>query len=363
MLNEPAVKQALRRVTDVGGSGDIVSNNRVQKINITEGVVKISLALPTTDRDERERIEDACFDTVMALEGVKDVGVVVQSPKSDTGAKAGQRPPGPPSSENPFDGQAPIAGIRHIIAIASGKGGVGKSTVAVNLALALHKRGARVGLLDADVYGPSLPILLGAHDKPRAGKTKEISPLEKDGIKLMSLGFLTQPGMPVIWRGPIVMGVIKKLLLGVEWGELDYLLVDLPPGTGDVQLTLVQTVPITGAIIVTTPSELALVDAERGLRMFEEVNVPVFGIVENMSTFVCPHCGEKTDIFDTGGGEKIGKRTRTDVLGHIPLDPRVRAGGDDGNPIVKLDAESPISQAFFAVADKILEHYPMDSVH
>ncbi|MFQ5510213.1 MAG: P-loop NTPase [Candidatus Krumholzibacteriia bacterium] len=351
MLDETRVKEVLQGVADEG-AGNIVTNRRVQAVDISQGVVKITLALPTSDRAEKERIEDACFDAVMAVDGVRDVTVVVQSPRKDTA------PPRPTATENPFDGQAPIPGIRHIIAIASGKGGVGKSTVAVNLALALNARGAKVGLLDADVYGPSLQILLGVDERPREGQTKEIRPVEKDGIKLMSLGFLTQPGMPVIWRGPIVMGVVKKMLLDVEWGELDYLLTDLPPGTGDAQLTLAQTVPITGAIIVTTPSELSLVDAERGLRMFEEVDVPVFGIVENMSTFVCPHCGERTDIFDTGGGKKIGKRTRAQVLGEIPLDPRVRMGGDEGTPIVDLDAASPVSRAFFEVADKILEHYP-----
>jgi len=358
-LNRQTVEEALQSVADVGG-GDIVSNGRIGKIEIEEGIVKITMTLLTTDRSEKERVEDACFDRVMTLEGVKDVVVATQSPRKDPGPKTAQ-PPAPGGS--PFDAQAPIPGVRNIIPVASGKGGVGKSTVAVNLALALKERGARVGLLDADVYGPSLQILLGTSEGPRGGKDKEIRPVEKDGIKLMSLGFITQPGMPVIWRGPIVTSVVKKFLLDVEWGELDYLLVDMPPGTGDVQLTLVQTVPITGAIIVTTPSELALVDAERGLRMFEEVNAPVLGIIENMSTFVCPHCGGKTDIFDTGGGKKIGERTGAEVLGQIPLDPKIRAAGDTGTPIVKQDPESPVTRAFIEIADKIIERYPADAVH
>jgi len=249
--------------------------------------------------------------------------------------------------------------VANIIAVASGKGGVGKSTVCVNLALALQKRGARVGLLDADIYGPSLHILLGVTDRPVPGTKKEIAPVVHDGLKLMSLGFLTDDDTPVIWRGPIVMGIVKKFLTDVEWGELDYLMIDLPPGTGDAQLTLAQTVPITGAIIVTTPSRIALVDAEKGLKMFQEVGAPVLGIVENMSTFVCPHCGKETPIFDEGGGEKIAAKTSAALLGKIPLDPKVRADGDRGVPIVKADENSPITKAFLALADRILERYPV----
>jgi ATP-binding protein involved in chromosome partitioning len=216
-----------------------------------------------------------------------------------------------------------------------------------------------VGLLDADVYGPSLHILLGARGVPQAGTTKEIAPVVHEGLKLMSLGFLTNENTPVIWRGPIVMSVVKKFLRDVEWGDLDYLMIDLPPGTGDAQLTLAQTVPITGAIIVTTPSRLALVDAEKGLRMFEEVGAPVIGIIENMSTFICPHCGKETDIFDRDGGKKISAKTSVALLGQIPLDPRVRAEGDRGFPIVSADPDSPVSKAFFDVADKILARFPV----
>jgi ATP-binding protein involved in chromosome partitioning len=358
MLDRQAVTHALSDVADVGGSGNIVANNRVQRVDIDEGVVKITLMLSTTNRDEKYRIEDACFDAVNALDGVRDVSVVTTSPQktADGGPAPGPQPLG---TDNPFDQQAPIPGVRNIIAIASGKGGVGKSTVCVNLALALAKRGAKVGLLDADVYGPSLQILLGVTGRPRAGKLKEIRPLEQDGLKLMSLGFLTDDNTPVIWRGPIVMGVVKKFLLDVEWGQLDYLMIDLPPGTGDAQLTLAQTVPLTGAIIVTTPSQLALVDAEKGLRMFDQVGAPVLGVIENMSTFICPHCGEKTDIFDTGGGEKIRANTSVDILGAIPIDPAIRAGGDRGEPIVKSTPDTPVAKAFFDVADKILARFPV----
>ncbi len=352
MLDKQAITHALSDVTDVGGSGNIVTNNRVQRVDIDGGAVKITLLLPTASRDEKVRVEDACFDAVSALEGVKDVSVVTQS------AQAPDAPRKATPTGSPFDRQAPIPGVRHIIAVASGKGGVGKSTVCVNLALALAKRGARVGLLDADIYGPSLHVLLGVTGRPRAGTNKEIRPVEKDGLKLMSLGFLTDDNTPLIWRGPIVTGVIRKFLLDVEWGELDYLMIDMPPGTGDAQLTLTQTVPITGAIIVTTPSELALIDAEKGLRMFKQVNAPVLGIVENMSTFVCPHCGKKTDIFDSGGGAKLSKSTSVATLGEIPIDPAVRAGGDTGAPIVKANPGSPVAKAFFAVADEILKRFP-----
>jgi ATP-binding protein involved in chromosome partitioning len=365
MIDRQTITHALSDVADAGGNGNIVTNNRVQRVDIDGGVVKITLVLPTIDRDEKLRIEDACFDAVSALEGVKDVSVITVRPQQPHTPVKPQAPTAgrAPATKggSPFDQQASIPGVRHIIAVASGKGGVGKSTVCVNLALALVKRGARVGLLDADIYGPSLHVLLGVTDRPRAGKTKEIHPVEKDGLKLMSLGFLTDDNTPLIWRGPIVTGVIRKFLLDVEWGDLDYLMIDMPPGTGDAQLTLTQTVPITGAIIVTTPSHLALIDAEKGLRMFKQVNAPVLGIVENMSTFVCPHCGKKTDIFDKGGGAKLSKSTSAEILGEIPIDPAVRAGGDRGDPIVKSDAASPVAKAFFAVADKILERFPVAS--
>jgi len=359
MLDRQAVTHALSDVADVGGNGNIVTNNRIRRIDIENGTVKVALFLPTDDRDEKRRIEDACMDAVGALEGARNVSVATTVP-----AKGERKPaagPGGGAGESPFGDQAPIPGVRHIIAVASGKGGVGKSTVCVNLALALAKRGARVGLLDADVYGPSLHILLGVTSRPQGGDNKEIRPITKEGLKLMSLGFLSDDRMPVIWRGPLVTGVVRKFLLDVEWGELDYLMIDLPPGTGDAQLTLAQTVPLTGAIIVTTPSELAMVDAEKGLRMFEQVKVPVLGIVENMSTFVCPHCGQKTDIFDAGGADKISARTSAETLGQIPIDPAIRAGGDRGEPVVASAGDSPVARAFFEVADRIIARFPVTS--
>jgi ATP-binding protein involved in chromosome partitioning len=356
-LDKNIVLEALKAVNDVGDAGDIVSNNRVQDIEIDGSKVKLTLFLTTRERDEKLRVEDACFDALNKIEGVESVQVVTTGPQVVQGSPDAKTAK---PQERPEDFQVPIPGVKNIIAVASGKGGVGKSTICVNLALALRQRGVNVGLLDADIYGPSLHILLGVHTRPQPGVKREIAPVVQSGLKLMSIGFMTDSDLPVIWRGPIVAGVVKKFLQDVDWGELDYLMIDLPPGTGDAQLTLVQTVPITGAIIVTTPSELAVVDAEKGLKMFEQVNAPVLGIVENMSTFVCPHCNEKTDIFDSDGGKRISERTSTELLGQIPLDPKVRADGDNGKPIVKSDINSPISNAFLEIADKILAKYPVE---
>jgi len=232
---------------------------------------------------------------------------------------------------------AVLPGVKNTIAIASGKGGVGKSTVAVNLAVALAKDGASVGLIDADIYGPSIPLMLGSNDKPKvyqAENSVKMIPLESHGIKFMSIGLLVDDKAPIIWRGPMASGAIKQFMTDVDWGELDYLIFDLPPGTGDIQLTLVQTIPLTGAVIVTTPQEVSLIDARKALKMFERVNVPILGVVENMSYFIAPDTGNKYDIFGSGGGESICKELNTTLLGGIPIDPRIRQGGDNGVPMV-----------------------------
>jgi ATP-binding protein involved in chromosome partitioning len=230
-----------------------------------------------------------------------------------------------------------LPGVKNTIAIASGKGGVGKSTVAVNLAVALAKDGANVGLVDADIYGPSIPLMLGSDEKPKvfqAENSVKIVPLENHGIKFMSIGLLVDSKDPIIWRGPMASGAIKQFLTDVDWGELDYLIFDMPPGTGDIQLTLVQTIPLTGAVIVTTPQEISLIDARKALKMFERVNVPILGVVENMSYFIAPDTGNKYDIFGSGGGEKICQELNATLLGGIPIDPRIRQGGDNGVPMV-----------------------------
>jgi len=365
MLDETAIQKALDTVPDVFGVGSIVSQRRVEKVNVRDGIVMITLNLPVDDAVVKQRVEADSREAVKKLDGVREVIVMTRGAKPSLAARGPAQPntgPGPVRGgrgNDPFEGQAPIEGVRHIIAVSSAKGGVGKSTICVNLALALSAQGARVGLMDADVYGPSIHVLMGTGDaRPQAGKNKEIAPVEKSGLKLMSLGFLTERGQPVIWRGPIVMGVVKKFLTDVEWGDLDYLMIDMPPGTGDAQLTLVQTVPLTGAIIITTPSELSLVDAEKGLEMYRSVHAPVLGIIENMTYFVCPHCGERTDIFSHGGGREISERLGVEFLGEIPLDPTVRKVGDEGNPIVLHDPASPIAKVFLAIAEKIRRFEP-----
>lgn len=357
MSTEQQIEQSLQSVPDPIAEGNIVANGRVERVRIQKDIVTLMLTLPTDDGDAKRRVEDQCRNAIKALGDIREVMIMTKGavPGAPQG-QPGQRPPGGPGPApggSPFDAQAPIEGVQNIVAVSSAKGGVGKSTVCVNLALALAKKGLKVGLMDADVYGPSVHVLLGVSDRPHAGQKKEIAPIEKDGLKLMSLGFLTDKGTPVIWRGPIVMGVVKKFLQDVDWGELDFLVVDMPPGTGDAQLTLVQTVPLTGAVIVTTPSELSLVDAEKGLQMYRSVEAPVLGIIENMSYFVCPHCNERTEIFDHGGGRKIADRLDTEFLGEIPLDPSVREGGDAGTPIVLRDPSSPISEAFADVAERV----------
>jgi ATP-binding protein involved in chromosome partitioning len=359
MITQDDIRSALEAVIDVYGVGNIVTQKRVERIGVDGDTVTLSLNLPIDDARVKERVEAESREAVKKLGGIREVIVMSKGAKPKLGAASGPRsagghaPPGPARGPSPFESQAPIAGVKRIVAVSSAKGGVGKSTVCVNLALALAQRGARVGLMDADVYGPSIHLLMGTQDRPQPGRNKEISPVEKDGLKLMSLGFLTEKGQPVIWRGPIVMGVVKKFLQDVEWGELDYLMIDMPPGTGDAQLTLVQTVPLTGAIIVTTPSELSLVDAEKGLEMYRTVHAPVLGIVENMSYFVCPHCGERTEIFAHGGGRAISERLGVPFLGEIPLDAQVRKVGDEGRPIVRSEPASPVAQAFLAIADRI----------
>jgi ATP-binding protein involved in chromosome partitioning len=240
----------------------------------------------------------------------------------------------------------PIAGVRNLIAVGSGKGGVGKTTVAVNLAVGLAKLGHRAGLMDADVYGPNVPLMMGTNRTPMA-LGERIQPLEQYGVKLMSMGFLNPGDKPLVWRGPMLHQVIQQFLRGVDWGELDYLVVDLPPGTGDVQLSLIQTAPITGAIVVTTPSDVSLEDARKAVAMFDQVKVPILGIVENMSFLICPHCQERIDVFSHGGGKRTAEQMKVHFLGELPLDPKVRVGGDTGKPIVLSAGEG---EPFLALA-------------
>lgn len=263
-----------------------------------------------------------------------------------------EQPGGAPQEEGASARPNIIPGVKHVIAISSGKGGVGKSTVAVNLAVALSLNGAKVGLLDADIYGPNIPMMMGVEKTPEQQEGK-ITPAESHGIKLISMGFFVPEETAVVWRGPMVHTAIQQLFRDVLWGELDYLLIDLPPGTGDAQLTLTQLVPLAGAVTVTTPQEVALHDVRKGIMMFQKVNVPLLGIVENMSFFVCGHCGERTEIFSHGGGERAAEKLGIPFLGRVPIDPAIRAGGDTGNPIVIAKPDSPQAKAFREIADKL----------
>jgi ATP-binding protein involved in chromosome partitioning len=366
-ITEDAVLEALKGVKDPAqGGDDIVSLKMVGAVQIEGDEVTVRIEFDERPSAARHGIEDEATDIVEAIEGVSacyiDSVVPVTAQPATAPGPAQRRPPeGEPaqggSGPGQFSGPAPpqpLAGVKNIIAVASGKGGVGKSTVAVNLALGLKHRGHSVGLLDCDLYGPSAPILLGVNAQPKV-KDGQLQPLEAGGIRVMSLGFLLDDDSPVIWRGPIVMGIVRQFLQDVNWQGLDYLVVDLPPGTGDTQLTLVQTVPITGAVVVTTPSELALADATRGLQMFSKVHVPVFGIVENMSYFECEECDTRNHIFGEGGGKRTADRLGVPFLGEIPIDTAVRKGGDAGRTVMLTDPESKSSAPFLAVADAIVD--------
>jgi ATP-binding protein involved in chromosome partitioning len=258
--------------------------------------------------------------------------------------------PAPPQHKAMTDQRRTVPGVRNLVAVASGKGGVGKSTIAANLAVALHRSGARVGLLDADIYGPSVPTLFGLKGHRLQAEGELILPAEKDGIKLLSVGFLLEDDTPVIWRGPMLMKALEQLIHGAKWGELDYLVIDLPPGTGDVQISLVQMTPVSGAIVVTTPQDLALIDARKAVKMFERVGVPVLGIVENMSWFVCPHCAGRSEIFGHGGAAKACVEMGLRFIGEVPLQMALREASDAGTPIVSADPDSPVTKAIEAVA-------------
>lgn len=338
------VLDALRKVNDPDLHKDLVTLNMVKDVQVNGKDVKVLVELTTPACPLKDKIKTDCIEAIKKeIPNVGEVNVSMTSKVSnhDNAAK-----------------NAVLPKVKNTIAVASGKGGVGKSTVAVNLAVALAKDGAKVGLLDADIYGPSIPLMLGVNEKPQLMQdttTNKMMPLENYGIKLMSIGFLVDDSQPVIWRGPMASGAVKQFMSDVDWGELDYLIFDLPPGTGDIQLTLVQTIPLTGAVIVTTPQEVSLIDARKGLSMFTRVNVPVFGIVENMSYFIAPDTGKQYDIFGSGGGEKLSKELKTAFLGGIPIDPRIREGGDKGKPIVYDQPDSKQSEKITEIARNLAQ--------
>jgi len=262
-------------------------------------------------------------------------------------------PPGPGPGPA-VDKKAPIAGVKNLVAVASGKGGVGKTTVAVNLAIALKTLGATVGLLDADVYGPNVPVMLGTNEQPRAVDEKTIIPVEAYGVKMISMGLLNPGDKPLVWRGPMLHSVMQQFLRSVQWGTLDYLIVDLPPGTGDVQLSLIQSVSVTGAVVVTTPSIVALADVRKAVEMFRQVNVEILGVVENMSYFNCPHCNGRIDVFGHGEGQHMAKNFGVPFLGEIEIDPQIRIGGDTGKPVASLGEDAPGSKSVYAVTRNVI---------
>jgi len=343
-LTPERVREALRTVLFPNFRRDIVTLGMVgEDIAIAGDTVRLHVR-PGTDRPETlQQLARAIDAALRRLPGVVHVDVHFARAEEGRG-------------RDPFTERAALPGVAHIVAVASAKGGVGKSTVAVNLALGLAGEGRRrVGLVDADVYGPSLPIMLGTDARPRVTPDKRIHPLERYGIKLMSMGFFLDEQSPVIWRGPIVMGVVRQFLRDVEWGELDFLVVDLPPGTGDAPLTLVQQVPVTGAVIVTTPQDVALLDTGRSMGMFLQVNTPVLGVVENMSGYLCPRCGTEDPIFGRGGAETLAARFGVPVLARIPLVAALREGGDAGRPLAAAQPEHPVSRLFAALAARVAE--------
>jgi ATP-binding protein involved in chromosome partitioning len=339
-ITESGILEALRTVIDPDFNKDIVSLGFVKDVRVEGRRASFRIVLTTPACPVRERFQKQAEEAVRSAFPDLEAVEVTMDAVVPAGAKT-------PLFENL------IPQVRNPIAVASGKGGVGKSTVAANLAVALALTGARVGLLDADIYGPSMGVMLGVTQSPVIDEEKKkMLPILVHGVYVISLGFLLDPDTPVIWRGPMVMKALEQLLKDVEWPELDYMIVDLPPGTGDAQLTLTQKVPLSGAVIVTTPNEVALIDARKGLAMFQKVNVPVLGIVENMSWFVCPHCQGVSDIFSRGGGERTAREMGVPFLGEIPLDPSVRKAGDTGTPVVLAAPESPVAQAFRDLAGR-----------
>ncbi len=351
-LNKEVILKALKNVKAPGGETDIVSAGLVSEIVIAGQNVMFALQVDPDQAQMFEPVRKAAEEAVKALPGVDKVMVALTAEK-----KGGDEQPGRARKpQKPTASQAPgIPGVDHIIAVASGKGGVGKSTTAINLALALRDLGLRVGILDADIYGPSLPKLLGLKQEPEPDPENpdKLMALQAYGLKAMSIGFVVDEATPVIWRGPMVMSALQQMMHEINWGDLDVMVVDMPPGTGDAQLTMAQQVPLSGAVIVSTPQDLALIDARKGLNMFKRVNVPILGIVENMSYFICPNCDTRHEIFGHGGARQEAEKMGVPFLGEIPLDPILRERSDSGRPIVATEPDSPHAEAYRDMAAEV----------
>ena len=387
-VTEESVWQALASVQDSEAGQDIVSLQMVSGLVIKDGNVGFAIEVDPRKGQEKEPLRKEAENAVAALKGVQSVTAVLtahaqapggRSADSGQGASTGQQAraqgsQGGQAAGTPSGGtsagqtggqqqraaggaggqqQIAVPGVKAIVAVASGKGGVGKSTTAANLALAFQRQGLATGILDADIYGPSQPRMMGVSGRPESPDGKRLRPMEAYGIKVMSMGFLVGEDTPMIWRGPMVQSAIQQMLRDVDWGELDVLVVDMPPGTGDAQLTLAQQVPLAGSVIITTPQDISLLDAKKGLNMFRKVDVPVFGMIENMSYYLCPHCGERSDIFSAGGGRREAEKMGTELLGEIPLDIVIRETSDGGHPVVVSHPDSEHAKVYLSIAEQV----------
>jgi ATP-binding protein involved in chromosome partitioning len=348
-LSEAQVYETLKTVKYPGYTRDIVSFGLVKSVQVHEQNVEVVVQMTTNQQEVATQIQQATTEALRALPGIGTVQVDVRLKEQEP--TAGHTHQHQQASSH----VAPLPGVHTILAVASGKGGVGKSTIATNLAVALSMAGLRTGLLDADIYGPSIPLMMGVHERPQVTSANRIVPFFNHGVKMQSLGFFLEENSPVIWRGPMVMRAVQQLLQDTDWGELDILIVDLPPGTGDVQLTLAQAVPLTGAILVTTPQDLALLDVKKGAEMFKQVEAPLLGIVENMSFFICPDCGKETEIFRRGGGQKESERLGIPLIGRIPLEAEVCDAGDTGVPVAIGRPDTQSGAEFHKIAAAVVE--------
>ncbi len=341
MLSQESILAALKAVKYPGYSRDIISFGLVKEVSVADGAVTVAMQLTSPNVEAAFQLKAECEAVLKKLPGVNRVLVEVRQPAAGQG-----------TTTNPFSNQNKVRGVKRIIAIASGKGGVGKSTCSVNLACALHHLGAKVGLLDCDIYGPSIPLMMGVHEKPTVNEAERLVPPMAHGVKVMSIGLLVTDDQAVIWRGPMITKTIQQFLLAVEWGDLDFLLVDLPPGTGDAQLSLCQTVPLDGGVIISTPQEASLGVVRKGISMFNKVNVPILGIVENMSYFTTPN-GERVEIFGHGGGKDEAARQNVPFLGEIPIFTEIREGGDAGMPITVSTPNHAAGKTFIQIAETL----------
>jgi ATP-binding protein involved in chromosome partitioning len=356
-ISEREILDVLRQVRDPDRAGDLVALGMISGLVVKDGHVAFAIEVAPERGPKLEPLRREAERAVERLPGVLSVSAVLTAhrplpqggPQPERRGAAG----GGHAHGHAAGGKQLVPGVRAIVAIASGKGGVGKSTVAVNLALALAGLGLRVGILDADIYGPSQPRMMGISGRPSSPDGRRLLPMQNYGVKCMSIGFMIAEDTPMIWRGPMVMSALQQMLRDVEWGELDIMVVDMPPGTGDAQLTLAQQVPLAGAVIVSTPQDIALLDARKGLAMFRKVEVPVLGIIENMSYFLCPHCGERSDIFSHGGARREAERLGTEFLGEVPLDMAIRETSDGGRPIAVAEPESAHARTFRTIAERV----------